>query len=262
MNLEELVTWVTVLSVALFSLAWFTAKRIDNYSIVDALWSLSFGLFALFILLFAPGDPTRKLLFGGMFFIWSLRLGSFLTIRIFSHLEEEDRRYQKLRQDYGSKVASRFYLFYFYQAISVVLLLAPMFIVALNPAPRIQSLEWIGAFVWFTGLVGEAVSDAQMNAFRAEPSNKGKVCERGLWYYSRHPNYFFESVIWLGYGIFSVASPYGWATLFAPALIWFLLLKVTGIPYAEETSIRTRGDLYRDYQRRTSPFIPLPKRKA
>jgi steroid 5-alpha reductase family enzyme len=148
-----------------------------------------------------------------------------------------------------------------YQAVSVVLLLAPMFVVALNGRPGIQPLEWVGAFVWLIGLSGEAVSDAQMSTFRAKPENKGKVCEDGLWYYSRHPNYFFESVIWLGYGIFALASPYGWITLYAPALIWFLLLKVTGIPFAEETSIRTRGDLYRDYQRRTSAFIPLPKRK-
>ncbi len=260
-SLPEMVIWISILSITLFSLAWATAVRINNYSIVDALWSLSFGLFALFVILFGPGDQTRKLLIGGMFFIWSVRLGGYLTIRIFSHLDQEDRRYQKLREDYGDRVRFRFFLFFMMQAVSVVLLLAPLFVAATNPSPGITLLEWIGGAVWFIGLIGESVSDSQMSAFRADPQNKGKVCERGLWYYSRHPNYFFESVIWLGYGIFAVSSPMGWTTLFAPALIWFLLLKVTGIPYAEETSLRTRGDLYRDYQRRTSAFVPWFKRK-
>lgn len=225
MILEELITWIFVLSVALFALAWFTAKRIDNYSIVDALWSLSFGLFALVTLLFAMGDPTRKLLFGGMFFIWSLRLGSYLTVRIFSHLSEEGRRYKERRRQYGSRAGSRFFLFFMYQAVSVVLLLAPLFVVAANGTPGIRPLEWIGAAVWLVGLIGESVADAQMAHFRAAPENKGKICEQGLWHYSRHPNYFFEAVIWLGYGIFALATPYGWATLYAPALIWFRLLK-------------------------------------
>lgn len=234
MILEELATWIFVLAVALFALAWFTARRLDNYSIVDALWSLSFGLFALVILLFGTGDPTRKLICGGMFFIWSLRLGTYLTIRIFSHLSEEDRRHQKLREEYGTRVAFRFFLYFMVQGISVVLLLGPLFIVASNGAPGIRPLEWLGAAVWLVGLIGEAVADAQLSQFRADPANRGKVCERGLWYYSRHPNYFFESVIWLGYGIFALASPYGWVTLYAPGLIWFLL------------SLRTRGDMHRE----------------
>jgi len=261
MILSELVASVSVLAAALFALAWYTAVRIDNYSIVDALWSLSFGLFALIILLFAPGDPTRKLLFGGMFLIWSLRLGLFLTVRIFSHLDEEDRRYQALRIEYGQRVRFRFFLFFMMQAASVVLLLAPLFWVASNGTPTLSLLEWIGAAVWAMGLIGEATADAQMSRFRSEPKNKGQVCEVGLWYYSRHPNYFFESVVWLGYGIFALGTPLGWITLFAPFLIWFLLLKVTGIPMAEETSLRTRGDRYRAYQKTTSVFIPLPKRK-
>jgi steroid 5-alpha reductase family enzyme len=262
MKLLDLVLGILGLAFFLFSLAWIVARRIDNYSIVDALWSLSFGLFALPIVLFAPGNPVRKLLFGGMFLIWSLRLGLFLTVRIFGHLDVEDTRYRKLREEYGSHVAFRFFLFFMMQAASVVFLLAPLFVVAMNPEPTLAPIEFAGAIVWLIGLAGEATADAQMTAFRNDPANKGGVCEKGLWYYSRHPNYFFECVIWLGYALFSVASPGGLTTLFAPACLWFLILKVTGVPMAEKTSLLSRGDRYRVYQRTTSSVIPLPKRTS
>lgn len=262
MTIVDLVLAVGLLAFFLFSLAWIAARRIDNYSIVDALWSLCFGLFALVILLFAPGDPSRKLLYGGMWFLWSLRLGVFLTVRIFSHLESEDNRYRKLREEYGSRVGIRFYLFFMFQAVSVVILLGPLFVVAMNPNPGIGPLEILGAATWFVGVIGEATADAQMSEFRADPANRGKVCERGLWFYSRHPNYFFECVVWLGYGLFALGSPLGWITLYSPATLWFLILRVTGVPMAEATSLRTRGESYREYQRTTSPFVPLPKRRA
>lgn len=261
MTLIDLIIGITGLAVFLFSLAWIVARRIDNYSIVDALWSLSFGLFALPIILFSPGNPDRKFLLGGMFFVWSLRLGLFLTVRIFSHLEIEDRRYQKLREDYGNHVGFRFFLFFIYQALSVVLLLGPLFVVAINPDPSRSFLEILGASIWFMGLVGESISDSQMEKFRKDPANRGKVCEQGLWKYSRHPNYFFECVVWLGYAVFVIASPGGWITLYAPLTLWFLILKVTGIPMAEETSLRTRGALYRAYQKRTNVLIPFPPKK-
>ena len=262
MTFLDLVIGITGLALFIFWLAWIAARRIDNYSIVDAIWALSFGLFALPILLFAPGDPTRKLLFGGMFLIWSLRLGGFLSLRIFSHLDAEDTRYIKLREEYGSRVAFRFFLFFTYQALSVVYLLGPLFVAAMNPSPGLVPLEWIGAVVWLIGLIGEGTADGQMSKFRADPKNKGQICESGLWYYSRHPNYFFECLVWLGYGFFVVASPGGWITLYAPASLWFLILKVTGVPMSEKTSLQTFGDRYRAYQATTSEVIPLPKRKS
>jgi steroid 5-alpha reductase family enzyme len=262
MSLLHLIIGVTGLALFLFTLAWIAAKTIDNYSIVDALWALSFGLFALFLVLYGPGHPTRKFLFGGMYFIWSARLGIYLTARIFSHLDVEDSRYRKLREEYGEHVPFRFFLFFIYQALSVVLLLGPLFIGVLNPAPVLSPLEVIGAFVWFLGILGESVADAQLSNFRKNPENKGGVCEDGLWYYSRHPNYFFECVVWLGFGIFVFASPSGWTTLYAPAILWFLILKVTGVPMAEKTSLLTRGEKYRKYQETTSAVVPLPKREA
>jgi steroid 5-alpha reductase family enzyme len=110
-------------------------------------------------------------------------------------------------------------------------------------------------------ITGEALADAQLAAFKRDAANRGRVCEAGLWRYSRHPNYFFEWLIWVAYFVFAVGSPWGWVALIGPASILYLLLRVTGIPMTEEQSLRSRGDAYRRYQRTTSAFIPwLPKK--
>ncbi|MBS1962124.1 MAG: DUF1295 domain-containing protein [Bdellovibrionales bacterium] len=262
MSLLSLAGIVAFAAVLLFSAAWAFARRIDNYSIVDALWSLSFGLFAVPIAALAPGDPARRAVYAGMWLVWSLRLGLFLSRRIFSHLDEEDRRYRKLREEYGARVAFRFFLFFFYQAVSVVLLLGPVFVVSRDSHAGFGALEIAGIVAWVVGVIGEATADAQMNAFRADPANRGGVCERGLWRYSRHPNYFFECVTWLGYALFALASPGGAWTLYAPAILWTLILFVTGVPMAEKTSLRTRGEKYRAYQRTTSVLVPWFKKSA
>lgn len=261
MTLFPLVALVALSATVLFSAAWVLARRIDNYSIVDALWSLAFGLFAIPIAWLAPGDPVRRFVYAGMWLGWSLRLGIFLSRRIFSHLDEEDSRYRKLREEYGSRVAFRFYLFFFYQAVSVVWLLGPLFVVAQDPRSGFGALEIAGIFAWAVGVAGETTADAQMSAFRADPKNRGEVCTRGLWNFSRHPNYFFECVTWLGYALFALASPGGAWTLYAPASLWGLILFVTGVPMAERTSLRTRGEKYRAYQRTTSVLVPWFKKR-
>jgi steroid 5-alpha reductase family enzyme len=100
-----------------------------------------------------------------------------------------------------------------------------------------------------------------LNAFKNDPTNKGKVCRVGLWNYSRHPNYFFEWLIWMAYLIFALASDGGWIAVFAPAIMLYLLLRVTGIPLTEENAIKSKGDLYREYQRTTSAFVPWFRKK-
>ncbi len=121
-------------------------------------------------------------------------------------------------------------------------------------------LEFAGAALWLIAISGEALADAQLAAFKRRASNKGRVCDAGLWRYSRHPNYFFEWLIWVAYFVFALGSPWGWVAIVGPASILYLLLRVTGIPMTEEQSIRSRGDAYRRYQQTTSAFIPwFPK---
>jgi steroid 5-alpha reductase family enzyme len=125
-----------------------------------------------------------------------------------------------------------------------------------------RPLEWAGAALWLIAISGEALSDAQLSWFKRSPANRGQVCDAGLWRYSRHPNYFFEWLIWVSYFLFASAAPWGWVSILSPACILFLLLRVTGIPATEEQSVRSKGDLYRRYQERTSAFVPLPPKKS
>ena len=129
-----------------------------------------------------------------------------------------------------------------------------------DPRLHVGLAEWLGCALWLVALGGETLADRQLAAFKDDPANRGKVCDSGLWRYSRHPNYFFEWLVWVSFFLFALPSPWGWTTIFAPALMLFFLLRVTGIPYTEQQSLRSKGDAYRAYQRVTSPFIPwFPK---
>jgi len=151
--------------------------------------------------------------------------------------------------------------FFQLQAFSVVVLAAAFALACLNPAPALQPLEIAGAILWLVAFGGEALADAQLAAFKRDPANQGAVCSRGLWHYSRHPNYFFEWLIWVAYFVFALASPLGWIAAIGPLSILFLLLRVTGIPLTEEQAIRSKGAAYRRYQATTSAFIPwFPKK--
>jgi len=250
----------TAVMFAIMSAVWLFARRINNYSVVDGAWPLSFTVVALIFAIGAGGWPWRKLLMLATVSAWSLRLGFFLVRRIYSHHPHEDGRYAALRAEYAPRVERGFFRFFHIQGASVILLSAPFLLMALNPAEQFSPLELIGAGLWFLSLLGEAVADRQLSRFKRDPANRGKVCDRGLWRYSRHPNYFFESCIWFSFYLMSAASPYGIYTVFAPLFILYILLKVTGVPPAEAQSLKSRGDLFRAYQRRTSMFVPwFPK---
>jgi steroid 5-alpha reductase family enzyme len=119
----------------------------------------------------------------------------------------------------------------------------------------------LGFVVWLVAIMGESLADLQLARFKALPANRGKVCSIGLWRYSRHPNYFFEWLIWVALFLFAAPAEWGWTTILCPAIMLFFLLRVTGIPYTEEQSLRSRGELYREYQRITPVFVPwFPRR--
>ena len=136
----------------------------------------------------------------------------------------------------------------------------PLLVLMGNVNSQWSAWEILGVAVWMIGISGEGMADRQLMRFRRDPSNAGKVCRDGLWRYSRHPNYFFEGVLWCGYVLMGVGVPNGWITLVGPVLMIGSLLKVTGIPLAEAQALHSRGDAYREYQRTTSVFIPwFPK---
>jgi len=247
---------------AIMTITWSIAQTIRNYSIVDVIWAFNFAIIALMIYSMATGLEERKLLVCSLAGLWSLRLGIYLSLRVFSHIKEEEGRYKQLREEWKDNLFLKFFLFFQMQGVSNVFLAIPYFLIALNTDPEIHLLEYIGAGMWLLSIIGEAVSDFQLAAFRRKPENKGKVCDVGLWNYSRHPNYFFQFMIWVSVFVFAVSSPYGWISIVCPMSIAFLLFKVTGIPMTEEQSLKSRGDAYRHYQKTTSVFVPWFKKSV
>ena len=245
---------------AVFLAVYLLARALDNYGIVDVAWSYAFGALAAAYALAGPGWPARRALLAALAVVWSGRLGTHLLLRVAGQHPEEDGRYRQLRREWGRAFRRRMAGFFQLQALSVVILGLPFLLICLNPAPAFGAAEWAGAALWLVAISGEALADAQLAAFKRRGAQAGPVCDVGLWRYSRHPNYFFEWLIWVGFALLATGSPHGWIGFLSPAGILYLLLRVTGIPGTEEQALRTKGAAYRRYQERTSAFVPLPPR--
>ncbi|MDB6077283.1 MAG: 3-oxo-5-alpha-steroid 4-dehydrogenase [Akkermansiaceae bacterium] len=246
-------------ALALFAAAWLWARKIDNYSIVDAVWAFGIGLLAGGWLATGSGNPAKRIAAAALILAWSLRLGYHLQRRIAKAHPEEDPRYDKLRSHWHGRVARSFFWFFEGQALSVILLAFPFLLIAVDRSP-FGFWEISGSVVTLAAISGEAFADYQITLFKRHNSDPKAVCKEGLWRYSRHPNYFFESLIWVGFFLFALGSAHGWTAVYSPLVITYLLLKVTGVPATEASALARKGDAYRDYQRTTSVFIPLPPR--
>lgn len=246
---------------ALFAVLYLVARRLDNYGVVDVVWSYAFAPVAWFYAAAAPGWLPRRLLVATLVTLWAARLGTHLLRRVASHHPVEDGRYVQLRRDWAANFGPKMFGFFQLQAASVALLSLPYLFPAANSAPSFRSLEIAGALLWLVALAGESLADAQLAAFKRDSANRGRVCDRGLWCYSRHPNYFFEWLVWVAYALIATESPWGWLGLIAPLSILYLLLRITGIPLTEEQTLRSKGEAYRRYQQTTSAFVPwFPKK--
>jgi len=247
----------------LFAACFRFARRIDNYGVVDVVWSYAFGpVAALYALLSTDGWLPRRILIAVVAVLWSARLGTYLCRRVASHHPEEDGRYREMRRRWSKNFTAEMFRFYQFQAASVVVLATPFLLAVGRPEARFTAVDWIALALFLVAQTGEAVADAQLASFKKKPANRGRVCDAGLWALSRHPNYFFVSLTWLGFALFALPATWGWLGLVAPAAILHLLLFVTGIPMTEEQALRTKGEAYRDYQRRVSAFVPwFPKAK-
>lgn len=243
-----------------FAIVWAISVRIKNYGLLDVAWSYGVAILAPFYAWSAPGDPTRKWLATAVGVAWSLRLGTYILVRVLRHHPSEDKRYATLRKQWSGP--GMFLLFFEFQALLVVVFALPFLLAAFNPSPVLLPVEWIGLGVALLAIVGEWTADGQMQIFKSRTKDHTEVCRVGLWKYSRHPNYFFESLVWWGFFLFALGSPWGWITVICPLLILWFLFKVTGIPLTEEYALKSKGAKYREYQQTTSPFIPLPPKKV
>lgn len=238
---------------------WFIQRKTGNAGIVDVGWSAGIAFLAVGYALVGDAPPTLRLAAGAMGALWGLRLAWHIHQR--GHGKPEDGRYAQLRREWGEQFQSKLFGFYQLQALTVAFFALPYALVATAAVLPWSLAHSIGAAVWAAGWLGESIADAQLDRFKKRPDRSETVCKRGLWRYSRHPNYFFEWLTWVGLALFALPAPYGWIALACPAAILYLLFRVTGIPATEAQALRSKGDAYRAYQRETNAFFPWFPRK-
>ncbi len=241
-----------------FVVLWIIQVVRRDAGVVDIGWTAGVGAMAVYLAVIGDGWLPRRVLLGAMGGIWAARLVWYiLTDRILT--EEEDSRYQRLRAMWGTRAHAWFFVFFTSQSLLVVLFAIP-FLPGANKVSGFSVFDALAVGIWLLAMGGEWLADAQLARFRANPANKGKVCQVGLWNWSRHPNYFFEWLHWFAYVALAVGAPGFWWSLIGPVAMYVFLMKITGIPHVEREAVAKRGEAYREYQRTTSRLIPLPKR--
>jgi steroid 5-alpha reductase family enzyme len=258
MSLLSLMAWGGLALFILFTIAWLIQLRTKNAAIVDTIWSLAFPLLAAVYFAMTDGYSYRKWLLLIMVAVWGFRLAGYLFFRTIG--KPEDVRYTTLRKEWGSNQNVLMLRFYYFQAIIALALSFPFALIMLNNIPELLFFEIAGAVVWLLAVTGESLADYQLKKFKEDPLNKGKICNQGLWYYSRHPNYFFEWLVWVSFFITALASDWGVLTIICPIVMYYVLTKITGIVYTEREMVKSRGQAFLDYQKSTSAFFPMPKR--
>jgi steroid 5-alpha reductase family enzyme len=241
-------------------LQWLASVLLEDASLVDRFWGGGFALAALVSFAYLDSATPRGMLLLAMAVIWGLRLSIYLTWRNWG--QGEDYRYVAMRERHGSRflLVSLFTVFLFQGALTWFISL-PLQVGISAKSGELNLLDYVGAALWFIGVMFEAVGDVQLARFKADPANKGKVMDRGLWRYTRHPNYFGNALLWWGIYLVAASAPYGAYTILSPALMTFLLLRVSGVRLLEKKLRKTRP-AYADYVARTNAFIPGPPKKA
>jgi len=262
--LEALAAIALSLSV-LMAGAWLTQQRTGNSGWVDTIWTFSLGLVGAASALWPVAGAAanaRQWLVAALVAIWSVRLGLHIAVR--TAAITDDPRYAAFAREWGADAPRKMFVFLQNQGLGSLPLAFAIFVAARFPAETLRLQDYLGALILFAGIAGEALADAQLKRFRDRPANKGKVCDVGLWRWSRHPNYFFEWFGWLAYPVIAISPdyPFGWVTLLAPLFMYWILVHVTGIPPLEAQMLRSRGERYRDYQSRTSMFFPRPPQQG
>lgn len=249
-----------IVVMAILTLLWVYSVIIKNASIIDPFWGTGFVIIALFSLYITGNFHPRALLVTTLVSIWGLRLSIYLFFRNLGH--GEDPRYQQFRKDFGEK---RYWWFSFFQVFllqGIIMSIVSLPLIGVISTPYQAGLgivDYLLAALWLIGFVFEAGGDFQLASFKSNPENKGKVMDKGFWRYTRHPNYFGNSVIWWSLGLFGVL--YGNVfVVVSPILMTFLLVKVSGVGLLERTLKHTKPQ-YVDYIKNTSAFIPwFPKK--
>jgi steroid 5-alpha reductase family enzyme len=249
--------------ILVMAVAWLIARITGNGGWIDVFWSFGIGVLGVAFALLPADDGVvawRRIAVAILVGLWGLRLGAHILKRV--RHGPEDARYAGLRAAWGQHYPSRLFGFALVQAVVAVLLALAMRLAAINPVPELRLLDGLGIIVLAAAILGEGIADRQLTAFKADPANHGKVCDQGLWSWSRHPNYFFEWLGWLAYPLLAIGPDgWGWSALLGPVLMYVTLVYLSGIPPLERHMLQSRGEAYRAYQARTSAFLPWPQHR-
>jgi steroid 5-alpha reductase family enzyme len=256
----------TLFLMLVMSAAWLVQRRTGQGGWADAFWSLGLGAAGVGVALFpidGAAPSSRQWLAAVLIGAWGLRLGLHIAARA-SH-EGEDARYARLRQEWGAGFQIRMFGFLMLQAGAAAFLALSILLAARNPTPGLTIQDSLATLVFISALIAEGIADRQLAAFKIDPANRGRVCDTGLWAWSRHPNYFFEWLGWCAWPIFALdlsgAWPWGWLALTGPAYIYWLLTQVSGVPLLEAHMRRSRPEAFAAYAARTSAFFPRPPKR-
>jgi steroid 5-alpha reductase family enzyme len=259
MNSTALATAALVIAVLMVG-TWLVSLALKNASIVDIVWGLGFVLVAWAVRLRVDGVPARQNLLVLMTTLWGLRLAGYLFWR--NHGKGEDFRYRAMRKHWGKRfpVVSLFTVYGLQGLLMFVVSLG----VQLGQTPTSPALGWLaglGVVLWAVGLFFEVVGDAQLVRFKSDPANAGKVMDRGLWRYTRHPNYFGDACVWWGIALVAAETTAGRWGLLGAVVMNVLLRRVSGVVLLEK-SLGRRKPGYAEYVARTSAFLPRPPKQA
>ncbi|MEO8696030.1 MAG: DUF1295 domain-containing protein [Acidimicrobiales bacterium] len=260
MNYLEVLLWCAAAVIVLFVITWAVSVPLRNASIVDVVWGLSFCVIAWTARVVAGGYAPRQNLLVGLVSVWGLRLGAYLLWR--NAGKGEDFRYAAMRRHAGPSFTRRSLVTVFLlQAVMAWIVSLPVQVGQAARSPR--SLGWlsaVGVAIWFVGVAMESVGDGQLARFKADPRNAGKVMDRGLWRYTRHPNYFGDFCVWWGIFLVAAEARPAWITVIGPLVMSILLLRVSGVALLERTIVKRRPE-YAQYIARTSAFFPRRPRR-
>ncbi len=254
---------VLIFMLVVMTAAWATVRRTGNAGWTDVFWTFGTGASGVLAALspwgWSEDAPTeRQLLVAVLVAIWSIRLGSYIAIRVAR--TEEDTRYRLLKAEWGKDFDRRLFGLAIVQAPATTLLSASIAAAALRPGSGLTAEDLIGAAILLIAILGEGRADGQMKAFKADPANRGKIMDQGLWGLSRHPNYVFEWLGWVAWPIIAIdltgAWPWGWSALIAPVVMYLILTRLTGVPPLEAAMLQSKGQAYADYQKRVGAFFP------
>lgn len=259
MNAWALLASIWAVSAIAMAVVWAISMRARNIGYVDVAWAGLMAVAALLVGALGEGAELPRGLVALLGSLWGARLCLHLLTRVLH--EPEDGRYQALRESWNGS-PFKFFVFFQMQAVVVVFFALPFLAAASRHHNHFCAWTIAAVATWLVAVAGETLADRQLAAFRADPGNRGKTCRSGLWAWSRHPNYFFEWLHWFTYVFLAVGSHLFLLSLAGPVVMLLFLYRVSGIPWTEAQSLRSRGEDYRRYQKEVSAFFPWPPKRG